>query len=296
MKHAHATLLPAVVLAVVFSPDFSRAQLSPSSVSQAQTADYAVTAQGADWRVWQKTVVENGVSRTHQYTEFATGLNYQKDGQWVESQEKIEVQPNGTAAATQGRHQAYFPGDLYNGQIELVTPDGLQLKSRPLGLSYCDGTNTVLFSVLTNCAGQVLGDNQVIYTNAFTGLTADLLYTYTTSGFEQDVILRQQPHTPESLGLNPGTSRLQILTEFFSPPQPNIQSSPMPRQAGLSLTDESLKFGRMQMIPGRAFLLGPDASDAGALVSKQWWSWTGGNFWWKKCRWMRSLKGWRRCP
>ena len=48
--------------------------------------------------------------------------------------------PNGTAQAIDGQHQAYFPGDIYNGEIELVTPDGTQLHSRPMGLSYFDGT------------------------------------------------------------------------------------------------------------------------------------------------------------
>jgi hypothetical protein len=72
------------------------------------------------------------------------------------------------------------------------------------------------------------------------------------------------------VGLKPDTARLQILTEFFSPPQPTIQSTAMPVQAGLSLTDESLGFGLMQMVPGRAFLMGASATDTGAMVDKQW--------------------------
>ena len=114
------------------------------------------------------------------------------------------------------------------------------------------------------------GHNQVIYPNAFTDFKADVRYTYTKAGFEQDIILREQPPTPESFGLNPATARLEILTEFFSPPQPTIQSTAMPTQAGLSLTDQSLGFGTMQMIPGRAFMLGANATDAGVRVDKQW--------------------------
>ena len=173
----------------------------------------------------------------------------------------------------QGQHQAYFPGDIYNGFIELVTPDGQHLKSRPLGLSYDDGNNTVFIAVLTNSIGQLVGSNQVIYPDAFTrftGFKADLVYTYTKAGFEQDIVLRAQPPTPESLGLNPATARLQVLTEFFSPPQPAIQARELAAQAGLSLTDQSLGFGAMQMVPGRAFLLGNKAVDSGAQVGKQW--------------------------
>ena len=103
------------------------------------------------------------------------------NGQWVESREEIDILPNGTAAATNGQHQAYFPGDIYQGQIELVTPDGQQLFSRPMGLSYFDGTNSVLIAELTNSIGVLSGSNQVIYPNAFTGFAADLRYTYTKS-------------------------------------------------------------------------------------------------------------------
>ena len=98
----------------------------------------------------------------------------------------------------------------------------------------------------------------------------DLRYSYTKAGFEQDIILRQQPPTPESLGLNPDTARLQIMTEFFTAPQPAIQSTKLPAQAGISLDDESLDFGSMRMVPGRAFLMGQDSQGAGAMVSKHW--------------------------
>jgi RHS repeat-associated protein len=236
---------------------------------------YAVVANDANSRVWQRTVYEldasgNPVPKLHQYTELATGLNHLVNGQWAASSEQINILPNGTAAAVNGQHQAYFPGDIYNGRIELVTPDGLQLFSQPLCMTYFDGTNTVTIAELTNSTGVVVGDNEVIYPNAFTGISADLRYTYTISGFEQDVILHQQPPTPESLGLNADTARIELLTEFFNPPQPTIQSTVLPAQAGLALTDQSLGFGAMQMIQGRAFLLGEDAQDTGVLVSKEW--------------------------
>jgi archaellum component FlaF (FlaF/FlaG flagellin family) len=236
---------------------------------------YAITVQDANSRVWQRTDYQTFpsgevITNTHGYTEICSGLNHLVNGKWVESSEQIDILPNGTAVATNGQHQAYFPGDIYQGQIELVTPDGQHLKSRPMGLSYFDGTKSVLIAELTNSIGVVVGNNQVIYPNAFTDFKADLRYTYTKAGFEQDIILRQQPPTPESMGLNPDTARLQILTEFFSPPQPTIQSSALPAQAGLSLTDQRLGFGAMQMISGRAFLLGANATDAGAMVDKQW--------------------------
>lgn len=236
---------------------------------------YAIVAKDANSRVWQRTTYEvspsgQTVAKTHSYTELASGLNHLVNGQWVESSEHIVILPNGTAAATNGQHQAYFPGDIYNGEIELVTPDGEQIYSQPLALTYFDGTNTVTIATLTNSTGVVVGDNQVVYPNAFTGLNADLRYTYTKAGFEQDVILHQQPHTPESYGLNADTSRLQMMTEFISPTQPITQSSVLPAQAGLALTDQSLNFGTMQMASGRAFMLGQNAQNATAIVAKHW--------------------------
>jgi hypothetical protein len=236
---------------------------------------YAVVSRDAHSRVWERTAYELGPSgqaipRKKHYTELATGLHYWANGQWVESKEEIDILPGGGAVATKGQHQAYFPGDIYQGDIELVTPDGKQLRSRPVGLSYDDGTNTVLIAVLTNSVGQLAGPNQVVYPDTFTGLKADLRYTYTKGAFEQDVVLREQPLTPESYGLNPATTRLQVLTEFFNPPPPVVSTTALPEETGTTLTDENLDFGIMKMTAGKAFLLGSDAHEGGVAVCKSW--------------------------
>ena len=158
--------------------------------------------------------------------------------------------------------------NIYGGEIDLVQPNGERLHSCPVGLSYDDGTNTVLIAVLTNSIGQLVGSNQVIYTNAFVGLDADIIYSYTRSGLEQDIVLREQPPTPASLNLSPETTRLQVLTEFLNPPQPRQATSTLPEQAGLALTDDTLDFGTMQMVPGKAFKLGEDSPSA--RVGKSW--------------------------
>ncbi len=234
--------------------------------------------QEANQNVWQRTTYETTpsgriVAHPHSYTELATGLNHLVNSRWIASSEQIDIAPDGSSAsATNGQHQAYFPGNIYQGTIQLVTPDGKTLQSQPIGLGYDDGSNAVLIAVLTNSTGAILPTgNQVIYTNAFAGgFAADLLYTYTKAGFEQDVVLREAPLTPESYGLNSATTRLQILTEFFNPPQPALTTTILPEQAGIALTDENLGFGLMSMMPGRAFLLGADAHEGGVLVSKSW--------------------------
>ena len=245
---------------------------------------YTAVSRDADSCIWQRTEYQQGpngeiIAQGHQYTELATGLNFKDpNGQWVPAKEEIDILPDGSAAATNGQHQVYFPGDIYDGVIKLVTPDGILLQSQPIGLSYDDGTKTVLIAELTNSIGQLVGANQAIYTNAFFGVNADLLYTYTKAGFEQDVILNEQPPPPEDYGLNPQTTRLQLITEFFDPPQPEVTTAPLPEQAGLVLSDDTLNFGAMKMVRGRTFLLGAIAAEPQVLVGKQWLALNGRQF------------------
>ena len=250
------------------------AQTSSGVTSPANSGQVTVPAptayheleRGANHKVWQRETYEQGpggkiITHLHQYTELATGMHYLSNGQWFESQEQINVLPDGTAAATQGQHQAHFPADIYEGSISLTTPDGQQLQSQPVGLSYDDGANIVFIAILTNSIGQLASSNEVIYPNAFTGVKADMSYTYRKGGFEQDVVLRQQPPTPESLGLNPATTKLQVVTEFFNPPEPSQDTSVS------AITDVTLKFGQMQIIQGRAFIINPTPQPGQPLLT-----------------------------
>lgn len=265
------------VIAFLLLPCLCLAQTATSVQTSAipWPTSYAVVSRDANSCLWEGTNYIQGpngqvVAKAHHYTELATGLNFQDStGQWTPSKEEIDILPDGSAAATNGQHQAYFPADIHNGVIKLITPDGLQLQSQPVGLSYDDGTNTVLIAETTNSVGQLISSNQILYTKAFVGIDADLLYTYTKAGFEQDVILREQPPTPESFGLNPDTTRLQVLTEFFNPPQPGVSAATVPTAAG-NLENDYLTFGTMTMASGRAFMLG--TTTPSVSVNKEWLS------------------------
>ncbi len=269
-----------LVILAALSGDFSFSQSVPpvpgaAASSALQNTPYAAVSRNANETVWQSTSYEPGPNgtqypRVHTVRELATGLNHWT-GQWVPSSDEISILPDGTAAGTNCGHQVFFPADIYNGTITLLTPSGKILQSQPLGLSYDDGTNTVVIAELTNSIGYLAGSNQVIYPNAFTGISADLLYTYTKAGFEQDVILRGQPaEAPEDFQMDSHQTQLQVLTEFFNPPAPEVTPAALPRQGGLALSDETLNFGDMQMVQGRAYLLGNNAQNTGALVGKSW--------------------------
>jgi hypothetical protein len=278
---AQPEILPMKSIHLLFGVLLAASALQAQTLNQATVTanapavNYIIGQQEANSRVWQKVIQTqdaqgNVTYQTNQaYVELATGLNHLVNGQWVASSEQIGISPDGTgASATNGQHQAFFPGDIYNGEIKLVMPDGQTLQSQPIGLSYFDGTNSVLIAVVTNSTGAILpSGNQVIYTNAFDGLNADLLYTYTKAGFEQDIVFREQPPDPDSLGLNPATTRLQVLTEFFNPPQTSVTATTVPTAAG-NLEDDSLSFGTMAMGRGKAFLVGNNSP--AAEVNKRW--------------------------
>lgn len=243
-----------------------------TTANASNAAPYAVVERGANYRILERTNYEalpSGelIPHVRRVTELATGLNFtnSQTGQWMPSKEEIDLLPDGSAAATQGQHQAYFPPDIYSGVIEVVTPDGQHLKSRPVGISYDDGTHTVLVAQLKDCVGEIVGANQVTYPDAFKGIKADIRVTYTRSGIEQDVILREQPPTPDSYGLR--NARMQLLTEFLDTPSPVQKVMP---SSSNGLPDTQLTFGAMRMQRGRAFLLSGTSPQNQIPVCKSW--------------------------
>jgi len=241
--------------------------LLASGLSSIQ-AQYQVVDQGANYRVLQTTTTRNGTNTISRYTELATGLNFQNQttGQWTPSQEQITVLPQGGAAATQGQHQVYFPADIYNGVLEVVTPDGRQLNSRPLGVSYDDARNTVMIATLKHSSGVLTASNQVTYPDAFNGIKADLILTYRRGGFESDLVFREQPPTPDAFGLDTANSTLQMITEFFNTQDP--QQSPGASDDWFGLQDTTLKFGSLTMTPGKAFAVRSPGSQLPASSSQ----------------------------
>lgn len=106
----------------------------------------------------------------------------------------------------------------------------------------------------------LLPPNMVLYLDAFDGVKADLRYTYTRSGLEQDVILREAVE-PEDYGMDPATTVLEVWTEFVEAPSPHkspriLKEDEQPEQmVSPDILDEVLDFGAMKMGAGVAFSL-----------------------------------------
>ena len=224
---------PIIVIALLVSTLAGvQAQVTGTSATAKQPAlpaptTYSVVENGPNHRVWERTIYEPGpnetvVGRKHRVTELATGLNYLQNGRWTPSREQIDLLPPGGAFAAQavhGQHFASFPLDIAGGVISIQTPDGKQLTSRPVALFLEDDNNSVLIAVLTNTVGELVGSNSVVYPNAFGG-AASIRYKYTRSGFEQDVVVESRLPDPSALGLDPGRTRLGVLTAFFDTGNP----------------------------------------------------------------------------
>lgn len=249
-----------------------------------------VIERGANHRKWVHVTQSAGVNgvtvlRTNRYTEIGTGLHYQRNGEWVETSETIAIVAGGALAA-RGPHQVGFPANLNTlGGINVLGPDGQRFRSHVLGLAYTDARTgqSVLIAGIKDSIGGLVGDNQILYTDAFdgaNGVRADVRYTYRASGLEQDVIIKSLP-SPEAFNLDSENVRLEVFTEFVESPEPAIAevvlARTMPEQrAGRVLPDfvnQDLNFGGMRMDAGLAFPLAGESErdpESGAPTAKTW--------------------------
>jgi hypothetical protein len=111
----------------------------------------------------------------------------------------------------------------------------------------------------------LVADNIVLYEDCFDDLAASLRYTYTRAGFEQFVILHEHPGFPEDHGMDPATTTLEMFTEFFDPPQPEVRGA-FERDG---LVDSEVDFGSMRMGPGLAYTEESEPLE-GARIIKSW--------------------------
>lgn len=211
------------------------------------------------------------------YWQLETGLNYRdENGEWQAAEERFEIVP-GAAIAWRGRHRVSLAAELNTqGAVQFRLPGGELLRSHVFGLAYFNTATgeAVLVAQVKDAQAWVVEPNQVLYPDAFTGVQADVRYTYTKSFFEQDIILRQAPPPPAELGWNPADVRLEVWTEFVEAPVPlktahhlNLEAST--QEGAWPLIDETLDFRTMRMGAGKSFRLGLE-DEALSPVAKQW--------------------------
>jgi hypothetical protein len=260
---------------LMFRASVCQGQTSAAAgINQPDSSEYFCVQRGPHSRVWRKmtlTTNQSGVISTNlnSYTELSTGLCYLQNGEYLDSAEQINIVGTG-AKALQGPCKVQWAADASaaSGAVQLTSPGGQEFSSRVYGLALIDvstGSN-VLIAAITNSTGLLIGNNQIVYPAAFAGLQADIQDTYLLSGFEQNVVLREQLPSPADYGLNPATTWLEVLTQFFKPPTPQITTF---ETNGLS-DDVQLDFGDVGIGRGAAFLTPDPGSTARVNVSKRW--------------------------
>lgn len=261
MQKFYLKFLLGGLAAILFHPINSTAAIAP-----------VVLERGPHHRVVQSLssyINEFGerIQQTGQYTEIANGLHYFANGQWHETQELIEPSPQG-AVALHGPYQVIFSQNLNTaGAIDMLMPDGKRLTGGVLAISATDAATgeTIILGEVQDSIGEILPPNQMIYRDAFSGLAADVRYTYAKGYFEADVIIRERPAMPDHF--DPATTRLDIITEFLRAPVPTKTHAVLKRKP--ELVDETLDFGQMRMILGKAFEIAPNARTK-TPVAKRW--------------------------
>lgn len=222
---------------------------------------------------------EAGISltETNFYVQLETGLNFRNaQGKWEEAKAEF-VSENGWAVARKGQHQVALYHNLNaEGAVVMRTPDGKRLRSHVFGLAYFDTAtgSSVLLAAVKDAQAQLTADNELVYPDAFTELEADVRYTYTKNGCEQDIILREQPPAPEKFGFNPETTRLEVWTEFVEAERPDKSPRTLNQEAvdqgkETPFVDEDLSFGELKIGRGRTFALGRE-NEALSMVAKNW--------------------------
>jgi hypothetical protein len=262
-----------------------RAQLPTQAVPGSEDTntsadvDYTVVARAANSRVWAAVVSETNnagqvITVTNRaYTEIGANLCVKSaTGEWSDSEDSLAIAADGANSANSPL-AVHFAGNANaeGGTVRLTAPDGKLFESKVFGMSYYDpalGTN-VLIAPLQSSQGTLVGNNHILYQNAFEGVNADLWYTYTISGLTQDIVLHDCPPSPADYGLNPQTTRLQVFTEWFNPPSPRQITA---EDDGIT-HDAFLDFGNMYMGPGAALFTQGQADpvpvESGAIY-KHW--------------------------
>lgn len=232
---------------------------------------YSVVQQGPHHKLWQRvTWIPNPFGSftpiTNSYTELKTAMSHLVGGKWVDSSDQIQVTATG-AQATNGAHSLTFLGNINAaGSVVLTTPDGKQLPSNILGLTYFNPATgqSVWVGETKDSNGELLpSGDEALFPDAFSGCSADVLYVNSISRFEQLVVLRAQLPPCTQWGMDPATTLLGVVTEFINPPQPAISNQEVD-----GVSDERLDFGAMQMVHGEAFAIGDETNRV--PVTKQW--------------------------
>jgi hypothetical protein len=277
------------VIALDVVPTGATAGAEPR-IEQVRVLEPRVKERGEHHRIWQTVrILTNSTTGipsihmvTNEYHELGSGICYKTaDGTWVDSKPQLTIAPDGGAQAMELGNKVYLRADINSqGALQISMEDGQKISATFRGLFLFDPSTErrFLVSLTTNSIGVILPPNRLVYSNCFVSIRGDLSFKVTPGGLEQDVVLRESLSglQLEELGLDPRATVLEAWTEFFDAPVPEAKTNQFPSLANelgelqaSSLDDQSLRFGRLYMREGRAFLTQPAAVSLGGSRARR---------------------------
>ncbi|MBI3418206.1 MAG: hypothetical protein HY043_23190, partial [Verrucomicrobia bacterium] len=218
---------------------------------------------------------------TNRFTEIANGMSVlDAKGQYQPAQAVFEMFNNGVIARQTAHQVIIAPSPVADVPVDVLMPDGQRLTSRVIGINLYDSASgqSTLIGETRDCAGVLVAPDTVVFAGAFDGVDADLVYHLTRGGISQEIILRENlsEHAPILYKFDPASTRVEVVTEFFNPPQPGVtemvlvaETDPQKRatEHEPDFSDQMLTWPTMLIGPGQAFA--EDASTDAAFPSRQ---------------------------
>jgi hypothetical protein len=241
-------------------------------------------------------------------TSIQTGMNFWNGQNWVASNPSFQVSADGTSfVASQVQDPTTLAANLNTeGAVTATTPDNVTLRSTPVAIGLYDAASgkSVVLAAITNTIGVLVDPQHVVYRDAFVGggLAASVVYSFPDVGsFHQDVVFTgfDPNFNPAAYGFSAdagNTLQIQIMTEFYNPPQPQMMANPLyieqdaNKRASMEspdIVDYAIDFGDYTFAVGRAYTTstisnsvngGIDGMVAGVRIAKDFVSSSGRTF------------------
>lgn len=258
-----------------------------SLLSKARVID--VGPHSRTWLVRERQVGSNNDKhsiQTGRVVELETGMHFWNGQQWSPSEPAFHL-VNGAFVADKVQHPSSLAAENINvvGAVKTVTPDGSRLSSTPLAIALMDPVTAevTIIANIKDSAGVLVSSNQVVYPDAFDGVSADIVYTLDKNSFSQDVVITARVN-PEDFGFSTN-SQLQVISEFYDGPEPGKTRRPLrvekdqrirSKMASPDFVDSELNFGDLVFAQGKAYTAADTNSDDGVLAAKDFITVEGG--------------------
>jgi hypothetical protein len=269
-------------------------QAQAAQAAAGEGDDFAIVSRGPHGRTW----MNSGGQRVE---EIATGLHYWNAQlqEWTPSDPSFVVSADGTAfEATKLLAPVRLSRNLdVVDAVTVTTPDNVTLRSSPIGIGLYDSASgrSLIVASITNVEGVLVDQQDVVFPNAFVGggFAASVVYSVDSGAFMQDVVFTgfTQHFDPTVWGFaasSTNTLWLQIFTEFYAPPQPQMRTNLIYAEtnrairasmASPDLVDYSLDFGNYVFGPGKAYTANTNVGPkGGVIVAKDFVSASGRTF------------------